>query len=50
MGRALRLPRIEQPTDEDVARWHAAYVEALETMYDEHKAQFGFADRKLKIF
>jgi 1-acyl-sn-glycerol-3-phosphate acyltransferase len=50
LGKALVLPRIEEPTKEDVARWHAAYVAALEALYEEHKEYFGYAGRQLKIY
>ena len=33
-----------------LTRWHATYVEALEALYEEHKAHFGYAGRELKIY
>ena len=50
LGAALELPRIDDPSKEDVERWHAAYMRALEQLFDEHKAQFGYGDRKLNFF
>jgi len=49
LGKALHLPRIDAPTKEDVEKWHAIYVRELRSLYDEHKAQFGYADRELHI-
>jgi len=49
-GKALRLPRIEEPTAEQVQEWHARYVRELEALFEEHKAQFGYADRTLTLF
>lgn len=49
-GRALRLPKIEDPTKEQVAEWHAIYMRELEGLFEEHKARFGYADRKLAFF
>ena len=48
-GKALHLPRIDEPSREDVDAWHAKYVAALKELYEEHKAQFGYGDRELQI-
>ena len=48
-GRALELPRIDEPSAEEVAAWHATYVRELTALYDEHKAQFGYGTRSLHI-
>ena len=50
LGKALHLPRIDAPTKDDVDKWHAVYVRELRSLYDEHKAQFGYAERKLKLY
>ena len=49
LGKALHFPRIDAPTSADVEKWHATYVRELEALYEEHKAQFGYAGRKLQI-
>ena len=49
MGKALHLPRIDEPTKEDVDHWHAMYIKELEALYAEHKAQFGYGTRELQI-
>jgi len=49
-GDALELPRIPEPTAEQVAQYHEQYMAALEAVFEEHKAQFGYADRKLTFF
>ena len=49
-GKALVLPRLDDPTAEQVAEWHATYMRELEDLYESHKAQFGYADRKLTFF
>jgi len=38
-----------QPTDEEVAAAHAAYVGALKKLFDENKAKFGYEDRTLTV-
>ena len=53
-GSPLRLPRIEEPTAEQVDEWHAKYVTHLKALFDEHKAEFGKASgsdkRELEIW
>jgi len=38
-----------EPTDEEVSAAHAAYVTALQKLFEENKAKFGYADRKLTV-
>lgn len=45
----IKLPKIEQPTADDVAHWHGRYVAALQAIYDDHKARFGYGDRELDL-
>jgi 2-acylglycerol O-acyltransferase 2 len=49
VGKALSLPRIDEPSAEDIEKWHGIYMVELEALYEEHKAQFGYAGRKLYI-
>lgn len=36
-GAPIQLPRIENPTKQDVEYWHGKYVAALLKLYDDHK-------------
>jgi len=45
----VQLPRIPEPTKEDVAKWHAAYVDAVRAIYDTYKERFGYGDRELEV-
>ena len=45
----LQLPRIEDPSDADVAQWHSKYMDHLEALFERHKGRFGYADRKLEM-
>jgi len=36
-GRPLGLPHIPEPTDADVDKWHAVYVEKLTELFDRYK-------------
>jgi len=49
IGSPLKLPVIEDPTKEDVKKWHGVYVEKLTELFDTHKGRFGYGDRELEI-
>lgn len=49
VGASIQLPRIAEPSAEEVARWHAVYVAELRRVYESYKAQFGYADRALVL-
>jgi hypothetical protein len=38
VSRALDVPRVSAPTDADVGRWHAEYVNALVALHAAHKS------------
>eukprot|EP00193_Tetraselmis_chui_P006174 CAMPEP_0177757506 /NCGR_PEP_ID=MMETSP0491_2-20121128/3679_1 /TAXON_ID=63592 /ORGANISM="Tetraselmis chuii, Strain PLY429" /LENGTH=300 /DNA_ID=CAMNT_0019273161 /DNA_START=162 /DNA_END=1064 /DNA_ORIENTATION=+ len=40
IGEPLRLPRIPEPSRDDVSKWHAAYVTHLRAHFDKHKAKY----------
>jgi len=48
-GAVLELPRIDFPSDEEVAHWHGKYIEAVTDVFETHKERFGFASRTLEI-
>jgi len=50
LGKVLKLPRIAEPTSEEVTKWQKIYIAELEALFEEHKEQFGYSDRKLKFF
>lgn len=50
MGNPIDLPRIEQPTQADIDKWHAVYIEKLTDLFERNKGAFGYADRKLNLF
>ena len=37
VGKPLGLPKLERPTDEDVAKWHALYVSEVQRIFDTYK-------------
>ena len=44
------LPRIEQPTAEEVALWHGKYVVALAALFERNKAACGAPGARLELF
>jgi len=49
VGKGLQLPEISEPTDQDVDKYHALFVEGLKEVYNNYKAKY--ADNKdLKIY
>lgn len=49
VGEPLEVPRIEEPTDQDVEIWHAKYIDALKTLFDKHKVESGCPDAVLEV-
>ncbi|KAL0587548.1 hypothetical protein ABG067_002844 [Albugo candida] len=41
VGKPLLLPKISQPTDQDVQNFHAKYIQALQSLFDSNKAKYG---------
>ena len=51
LGEPLELQCVKpgEPTDGEVQAAHAAYIEALRKLFDDHKAEFGYGDRQLVV-
>ena len=50
VGAPLELPKIAEPTPEQVDEWHANYIAALRKVFDENKAAVGEPDAVLEIW
>jgi 2-acylglycerol O-acyltransferase 2 len=51
VGDPLELPKIDNPTKEDVEKWHAKYCDALRKLFDDKKKEAGLPDHaKLEIW
>eukprot|EP00811_Abedinium_folium_P000512 NODE_10469_length_1349_cov_6.963175.p1 GENE.NODE_10469_length_1349_cov_6.963175~~NODE_10469_length_1349_cov_6.963175.p1 ORF type:complete len:165 (-),score=43.24 NODE_10469_length_1349_cov_6.963175:353-847(-) len=49
VGRPLKLPRIAEPTPEDVELWMCEYEQALVGVYEEFKAEAGYPHGHLHL-
>ncbi|KAL4428765.1 hypothetical protein ABPG74_001279 [Tetrahymena malaccensis] len=50
VGKAIKMPQIDNPTDQDVDKYHEIYVNALQDLFDRNKALYGQKDEILKIY
>ncbi|TFJ83941.1 hypothetical protein NSK_005036 [Nannochloropsis salina CCMP1776] len=50
VGNPIDLPRIADPTQEDIDKFHAIYIEKLTDLFERNKAAFGYPDRELHLF
>jgi 2-acylglycerol O-acyltransferase 2 len=48
-GDPILVPRRDEPTHAEVEAEHARFVQALTTLFDEHKDRFGAAGRTLEV-
>ncbi|XP_078004101.1 acyl-CoA wax alcohol acyltransferase 2 isoform X1 [Phascolarctos cinereus] len=44
VGKPLLIPKIENPSQEMVDKYHALYLTALRKLFDEHKVQYGISE------
>uniref|UniRef100_A0A4D5RZJ4 Acyltransferase n=1 Tax=Ixodes scapularis TaxID=6945 RepID=A0A4D5RZJ4_IXOSC len=49
VGKPIGVPKIENPTAEDVSFWHEKYITALTELFEEHKAKCGAKDASLTV-
>ncbi len=49
VGEAFMLPHIEDPSDDEVKKYHGLYTEKLVTLFNEYKDQCGYSKIKLNI-
>lgn len=40
------MPKIENPSKEEVDKYHMLYIEALHKLFDQHKTKFGIPETK----
>lgn len=50
IGEPIAIPHLPDPSEKEVEEWHARYVEALQKLFDTHKAAAGKPDAVLEIW
>lgn len=50
VGDPVECPKIDDPSKEDVDKWHKVYTDALVALFDSKKAEAGRPDAVLEIF
>jgi len=51
VGKAIELPLIEDPTNEDVEKYHQMYMDALQDLFNRNKAKYAAEpDAQLEMF
>ena len=50
IGNPIRLPKIDNPSNEEIDKWHRLYIEKLQDLFNRNKAKFGYADRNLELY
>ena len=41
VGEPMELPKIEEPTKEDIEKWHGAYIAKLQELFEANKVKAG---------
>jgi 2-acylglycerol O-acyltransferase 2 len=49
IGQPIYFDRCPEPTNEQVIEAHQKYMDALQALFDKHKAEFGYGDRVLQL-
>jgi 1-acyl-sn-glycerol-3-phosphate acyltransferase len=49
LGEPVMCPRVQDPTKEQIDKYHQQLLESYQQLFDKHKAAYGWGDRKLKF-
>ena len=49
VGSSIQCPFVENPTKEDVEKYHSLYVEGLRRVFDENKKEYATEDATLEL-
>lgn len=48
-GRVIEVPKVENPTEEQIDEVHQKIIAATKQMFDLHKASLGWGDKEMKF-
>eukprot|EP01084_Bolivina_argentea_P094103 169175_1 len=48
-GKAIKIPKIENPTQDDIDKYHEVYCKELKALFDRNKFRFGMNDAELNM-
>lgn len=49
MGKPIDVPKIANPTSEDIDKYHQIFTEELIKLFDEHKTKYSFHPDELEL-
>ena len=49
VGEPVRCPKIDQPTQQDIDKYHGLLLKHYEDLFEQHKEAYGWSDKKLKF-
>lgn len=49
MGEPIMCPQIDEPTAEDITKYHQLMLDSYQQLFDKHKAAYGWEHKSLKI-
>uniref|UniRef100_A0A0G4GH31 Acyltransferase n=1 Tax=Chromera velia CCMP2878 TaxID=1169474 RepID=A0A0G4GH31_9ALVE len=50
VGKPFKVPKIENPSAEEIDRWHQRYIEEMKGLFNRHKERAGHGDKELEIW
>ena len=49
MGEPVRCPKMDEPTQQDIDKYHGLLVKGYEQLFEQHKEAYGWGDKKLQF-
>ena len=50
VGKPIEVPKVGEPDDETLEKYHNMYMEELSRLFDEHKTKYGVSQDKTLNF
>jgi len=49
LGEPIVCPQIDEPTNQDISKYHKLMLKGFEAVFDKHKEAYGWSDKKIKF-